>query len=214
MKAELISKLKAGWCILTEVPGWPDAPFGARFVRSLPIVIPTIAIIGIAVWDLAYYAPKRAEQRALIAPLAQLEQEISALQIASSEQQVAELAVRSATASRLLVDATDVPALFKELKAAAAAKGWDATFVRGEVAEEAPGDAPSGIMYLPVRAKFRAQPGNTDRFSSFLTFLDQLSSGGKRIDLTRVAIRADESHWQTVEANLRLVSATSHAKSP
>lgn len=207
MKNNPLDYLKSGWRVLTEVPGWPDAPLRARFSRSLPILLPVLAIVAIVSWKVGYFTPQAVAEKAQLEPMLSLESEISSLQMMSSLQQLAELNERKAAAARLLVSSSkDLPPLLQELKATAKKAHWDATFQIAELADEPVGTDPLQISYLPVRAKFKPQADNEERFVSLLALLEQFSSSVKRIDLTRVSIRADESRWQAVEVNFRLIS--------
>lgn len=215
MKNNPSSHLKTCWQVLTEVPGWNDAPIYARLARSLPIVFPVFAILALVSWRSGYGAPRAEAEHAALQPLLGLDAEISTLQMGASQAQVADLNQRSASSSRLLVSGPkELPALLQELKTTLHSSGWDATFQVGEIIEESPEASPTQITFLPVRGKLKAQASNQDRFSSLLAALDRLSAYGKRIDLTRVAIRADESRWQAVEVNLRFVCSVLDAKTP
>lgn len=215
MKNKSSQHLKLCWQILTEVPGWADAPIHARLTRALPIAFPVLAVTAILGWHFIYHLPRfEADQQAL-QPLASLEQEISTLQLGTSQSQVTELKERTAAATRLLVSGPkDLPEVFQELKTTFRTLGWEATFQASEATEEVAGAQPLQISFLPVRAKLKALASNQDRFVSLITALDRLSSSGKRIDLTRVAIRADESRWQAVEVNFRLLCPVLDAKTP
>lgn len=202
------------WYVLTEVPGWPDAPLRARLWRAMPVVFPLLGVIAILGWQFGYYAPRIQEERTVLQPLNELESEISTLQLSNSDRQIADLAERAAAASRLLLDSPkDLPVLLKTLKKDIRDRGWDATFQTTDVADDSSPDG-SLVAFLPVRAKFKIADGNTDPFSSFLGVLDRFSTSSKRIELTRLAIRADDGRWQTIEASLRLACPLSHAKAP
>lgn len=213
MKTKPSDSLRKTWLLLTEVPGWPDAPWWPRLRRSLVIVLPCIAALVVAVWTYGIQGPRFREQQRQVQPLISLEQEISLLQI-TSDQQVAELVERVAAVSRTLLDSPqDLPPLLKSLKKEALERGWEATFVAADTSGETlPENAI--IAYLPVRAKLVPTAENTEPFSSLLAVLERLSSVGKRIDLMRVAIRADEQKWHPVELNFRVVCPVSHEKTP
>lgn len=215
MKDKTLSYVRVGWYVLTEVPGWPDAPVRVRLVRSLPILFPLFVTLCVVLWQVVYYAPSAEAEKQKLLPLITLDQEISALQVANSAQQIAELEERAEAAARLLLsNPKDLTPLLKELKAAAAKKGWDATFLTNEATDDPASADEAAVVFLPVRGKFKAKTVNQERFSSFLAVLEHLSSHSKRIDLTRVTIRADESRWQTVEVNFRLLCSASNAKTP
>ena len=213
MQTKPANKLRTAWLLLTEVPGWPDAPLWPRFRRLLPIVIPCLAIAVIAVRTYAIQAPRFRAEVVEAQPLVALEQEVSSLQI-FPEQQAMELAERVAVASRAMLDSPQELAPFlKSLKKEAADRGWDATFQVSDLSGE-PADAHALVAYLPVRGRLSPAAGNTEQFTTLLAVLERLSTVGKRIDLMRVMIRADEQKWHSVELNLRLVCPVIHAKSP
>lgn len=202
------------WLILTEVPGWPDAPRWARLRRALPVILPCIGMLVLGVWSLGVHLPRvKAEHEAAL-PLIALEEEVAVLQLASSEQQVAELAERAAAASRLLLESPEeISAFLRGLKKEAADRGFESTFVSSEGSGE-PASEGSRIAYVPVRAKLVPVSGNTEPFAALLALLERFASAGKRIDLMRLAIRADEQKWQAVEMNFRLVRPVSDEKTP
>lgn len=214
MKTKPPEALKNFWLMLTEVPGWPDAPAWARLKRALPVLLPCAGMLVFAVWHLAIHAPRvRAETEAAL-PLVALEDEIAMLQLATSEQQVVELNERAGAASRLLLESPEEAASFlKGLKKEAADRGFDANFVSSPVSNES---APEGsvVSFVPVRGKLTPGSGNTEPFANLLALLDRFASSGKRIDLMRLAIRADEQKWQTIELNFRLVCPVVHEKTP
>lgn len=214
MKTKRADALKNFWLMLTEVPGWPDAPAWARFRRALPVLLPVAGVALIAVWHFAIHAPRVRAETARSLPLIALEDEIAMLQIACSEQQVAELAERASAASRLLLDSpAEVGGFLRGLKKEAADRGFDATFVSSDISGES---APEGavVSYIPVRGKLSPSAGNAEPFTQLLSLLDRFTTSGKRIDLMRVAVRADEHKWQAVEVNFRLVCPIAHEKTP
>lgn len=206
--------LKVGWVVLTEVPGWPDAPLRARIARALPIVFPVVGIIGVLVWQFGVYDPGVRDQRARMQPLVELDRDVSTLRVTSSDRQLAEISVKAESASHLLLDTPkDLPGVLRELKKDAKERGWDASFQASDTSDEPAADE-AQITFLPVRGKLKPDPSNADPFASFLAVLEHLSATNKRIELTRVAIRADESRWQAVEIALRLACPATHEKTP
>ena len=214
MKTKSAAPLKTFWLMLTEVPGWPDAPWWPRLRRALPVVIPCAGMLLMAVWHFAFHAPRVRVETAEVLPLLALEDEVSMLQIASSDQQVAELAERAAAATRLLLASREEAGAFlRGLKKEASDRGFESTFVSSDVSSEPIGEA-TLVSYVPVRGKLTPVPANTDPFGSLLALLDRFASLGKRIDLMRMAIRADEQKWQTIEVNFRLVCPVVNEKTP
>ena len=214
MKTKPIVALANVWLILTEVPGWPDAPAWARLRRALPVIIPCIGMLVLAVWSFGFHLPRvKAEHEAAL-PLVALEDEVAMLQLASSEQQVAELAERAAEVSRLLLESPDeVVTFLRGLKKEAADRGFESTFISSEGSGE-PASEGGRIAYVPVRGKLVPVAGNSEPFAALLALLERFASSGKRIDLMRLAIRADEQKWHAVEMNFRLVSPVPYEKTP
>lgn len=200
------------WILLTEVPGWSDAPLAVRLRRTVPIVLPCAGIAALLAWNLAWQAPQIRAQREAHAPLLALEAEIESLQLGCSEQQTVELTDRADQASRLLLPTpAELAPFLRTLKKEAADRGWDASFHPGEPTTETTGND-ARISYQPVRVKLTPAAGRTEVYASLLSLLERFSTSGKRIDLMRLVIRADENRWQSVEANLRLAYPFSHEK--
>ena len=147
-------------------------------------------------------------------PLFALENDITTLELACSEQQATELAQQAEAATRsLLAGSAALPEFLASLKAEAATRGWDAKWVTSDASSAGP--TTSGpVIYLPVRGKLVPRAGMADPFASLLSLLERFSSSGKRIDLIRLAIRADEGHWTAVELNLRVLTLLPHEKTP
>src|SRR5262245_24850399 len=114
------------WLVLTEVPGWTDAPMSARLKRALPVAIPCFGMLLLAVWNFGITAPKIQAERERLQPLVALEEEVASLN-KYSDQEVAELTEREGIASRLLLAGPQEVALFlNELKKDAVGFGWNA----------------------------------------------------------------------------------------
>lgn len=204
MKTKLFAWLRTSWRILTEVPGWPDAPVSMRLRRAMPVVLPCTAMVLLLDWTVLFQAPRVHEQQAALQPLLAVESEIATLKLACPEQQVKELVDRAAVASQLLLDSPgELPEFLDALKKDAADRGWDANFVPSDPAANAPA-AGAVVGYLPVRGKLIPLPGNSNVFNSYMGLVEHFSATGKRIDLIRLAVRADEHRWRLVEMNFRL----------
>jgi len=204
--------LRNVWLLLTEVPGWADAPVGVRLQRTLPILLPCVGIAAILTWSLGWHAPQIRAERESHAPQIALEAEIQSLQLAYSEQQTVELADQAEQASHLLLPApSDLTPFLRSLKKEAADRGWEISFHPGEPLTEGPGTT-ALVTYQPVRVKLAPVAGHAEVYASLLSLLERFSTSGRRIDLMRLAIRADENRWQTVEANLRLAYPILHAQ--
>lgn len=214
MKNKLHRFRRNVWLLLTEVPGWDDAPLGVRLRRTLPIVLPCAGFAAVLTWNLGWQAPQIRAEREAHAPQIALEAEIESLQLAYSEQQTVELAQQAAQAERLLLSTpSDLAPYLRTLKKEAADRGWETAFYPAEPLPEA---AESGALltYQPVRVKLAPATGHAEVYASLLALLERFSTSGRRIDLMRLAIRADETRWLTVEANLRLAYPIFHAKTP
>jgi hypothetical protein len=205
--------MQNSWLVLTEVPGWPDAPALPRFRRALPILVPCAAMLVLLVWNFAIHSPRVRAESQVLEPLIALESEILALRT-SSDQERAELAERTATAQRTLLDGENEPSAFlRTLKKEAADRGWEASFHASETSEEPAAEALL-VAYVPVRVRMKPVTANTDPYGSLQALLGRFASSPKRIDLMRLAIRADEKRWQSVELNLRLIRSVSNAQAP
>ncbi|HEY4246102.1 MAG TPA: hypothetical protein VGM64_04545 [Lacunisphaera sp.] len=205
MKTKLIELGHDCWQMLTEVPGWPDAPKKIRVRRAIPILLPCVLIALLMGWNSVIRDPairtERASQRALL----DQEKELDALRLGVSDQQAAELSERAAQAGKqILKGATDLPPILDNFKKMANERHWEGNFQASDLSTEARQSAGPLNSYA-VRAKLTAVPGDPDAFSALIALLDEFSSSEKRIDLTRLSIRADEQGRYTAELNLRLV---------
>ncbi len=206
MKTKPATSLKSFWFMLTEVPGWPDAPLWARLRRASPMLIPCLALLSIAGWQVFVEAPQVRSERAALNPLIALEEEITALQLAYADPETIALAERSEVVARLLFALPeDARSFLKTLKKEAADRGFEASFIiNDEPTTIAPAD--TRVSFIPVRGKLVPLASNADPFPALLTWLDRAGALGKRIDLMRLSVRADDKTWQAVELNFRLVA--------
>ena len=202
--------------MLTEVPGWPDAPKKIRIRRSLPIMIPFVLVVLILLWNKAVRDPYIAAERASHQALIDQQREIEGLSLTISAEQAGELATRSAKAEKQVVgEAKDLAPVLEAMKQQASEKGWAGNFQLSNLSST--DDVPATdalVVYLPARAKITAAAGSKDAFASLLGLLDQFSGAEKRIDLTQLGIRADEQGRYTAELGFRFVGRTPHAKTP
>ena len=212
LKTKLINFGLLSWQLLTEVPGWPDAPKWMRWRRALPLLLPCVAIILLVVWQLAVSDPNLRAKRAAHQPLFALEEEIATLRLNCSEQQATELTARTAAVNKLLLDSPkELGPLLQGLKKEAAERHWDGNFQVGDTSLENT-DPDAQIQYLPVRGKLATASADPGAFAALIALLERYSSTGKRIDLTRLVFRADERGRYAVELNLRLASRRVHEK--
>ncbi|MFT3867365.1 MAG: hypothetical protein QM715_02595 [Nibricoccus sp.] len=202
MKNKLRSFAVDCWHILTEVPGWPDAPRQLRLRRLLPAVVPVAAIVLLFLWNLAWNGPRIQNQRTTFQPLLALQQEVADLQLASSDTKAIEAATRaSEAANMLLAQPKQLVPVLDELARTARAKGWDATFQA--LPTPATPQPEALLQYVTARGKLAPTPGNAQSFASLLVLLEQFSPPNRSIDLTRLSIRADEQGKLTAEVFLR-----------
>ena len=204
MKTKFTLRLQAIWQTLTEVPGWPDAPISVRIRRVLPITIPAVAFVLALIWNFAWVRPRVEAERAAHAGILDLVAEVEALREVSPEADAAAVAMEAQEASKsLLSDKAALPAELEKLRQLAQQHGWDATFQTVPVVPE---DMPQGTLITFLQARGRLSPlaGNADPYPSLITLLERVSAGTKRIDLTRLAVRADEKGRHSVEVSLRV----------
>lgn len=201
MKNKLRNLALDCWHILTEVPGWPDAPRQLRLRRLLPAVVPVAAMLLLFLWNRTWNMPRIQNERTTFQPLLALEQEVADLQLAGSDAKAAEAATRASEAGNMLLSQPKqfVPTL-DELTRTARAKGWDATF---QALPPAPPQPDALLQYVTARGKLAPTPGNAQSFSTLLVLLEQFSSPNRSIDLTRLTVRADEQGRLTAEVFLR-----------
>lgn len=212
MKIDLHTLGAPLWRAISDVPGWPDAPKSVRFRRMVPVLLPCLAVAALMSWSVAVHEPYVAEVRASNQDLLALENELTDLRMRYSEQQANDLTSQTLDASRLLLASPeDAAPLLRALRTDFESLGWNAVFQTFDVATEGL-DPAAQIMFAPARAKLSPTAGNGAPFSQLLRVLDLFSSQGKRIDLTRLGIQADELGRTTVDVNLRLACRATHEK--
>ncbi len=216
MKSELARRFRAAWHALTEIPGWPDAPRSARLRRFLPILLPCLGLLALAGWWFLAEAPARRGLRLAHEPLLELEREVSGLRIRLSDQEAAEGAGRAREAAdRLLADPGEAPRRLGEIRERFAALGWDATF---QTFEAEPGNepeaGPAAFGSLTVLGRLAPTAGGDAAFRGLIAATEHVFAAGKRIDLTRLAIRADDQGRQSVEMNLRIAHRLPDEEAP
>ena len=204
MKNKLRNFGLACWLILTEVPGWPNAPRQLRLRRLLPVVIPVAAMLLLFSWNQIWTHPRIQSVRTTYQPLLALEREVADLQLAGSDAKASEAATRAAEAGRMLLsEPKQIGLVLNEFTRTALASGWEATFQALPVPTAShSGDTP--MYFVSARGKLVPSADNTHAFASLLVFLAQFSPPNRSVDLTRLAIRADEQGRQTAEIFLRV----------
>ena len=216
MKNKVVNLGRNFWQMLTEVPGWPDAPKKIRIRRSLPIVIPCALMLLIVLWNKGVRDPYILGERAANQALIDEQKEVESLSLAVSEEQAGELSARMALAEKqTIADSKALAPLLDRMKRQAADKLWTGNFQPSNLSATDEAPAPDSLVFfLPARAKITASEGNKEAFVSLLALLDQFSSAEKRIDLTQLGIRADEQGRYTADLSFRFVGRTPHAKTP
>jgi hypothetical protein len=194
----------ACWHILTEVPGWPDAPRQLRLRRLLPVVVPVAAMLLLLLWNQLWAHPRIQSVRTAYRPLLALEREVADLQLAGSDAKATEAASRAAEAERMLLpEPKQIGPVLNEFTRVALASGWEATF-QALPTPAASRSADTTMIFVSARGKLVPSADNTHAFASLLAFLTQFSPPNRSVDLTRLAIRADEQGRQTAEVFLRV----------
>ena len=204
MKNSLRNLGLACWQILSEVPGWPDAPRQLRLRRLLPIFIPVAAMILLFLWNQVWTHPRIQSVRTAYQPLLVLEQEVADLSLGGSDDKAAEATARAAEAGRMLLpEPKQIGPVLNEFTRTALASGWEATF-QALPAPAASHSADTPLYFITARGKLVPSAGNAQAFASLLAFLGQFSPPNRSVDLTRLSIRADEQGRQTAEVFLRV----------
>ncbi len=191
------------WHILTEVPGWPDAPRRVRLRRLLPAVIPVAGMLLLFSWNHLWTQPRIRAERTVYQPLLALEKEVADLQLSGTDSGAAETASRTNEAARtLFANPKQLLPVLDEFTKTAQARGWEASF-QALPAPAAPPASEAALYFVTARGKLVPSAGNAQAFSSLLGLLEQFSPPNRSIDLTRLMIRADEQGRQTAEVILR-----------
>ncbi len=196
---QLASPFSRYWHILTEVPGWPDAPFRRRLLRFIPIVLPLVIAGAVLIWRFALQAPEHRRLLGAYSPLLGLEAEVRDLRASAG---AAPEVPDTAHASTLLKSADEASALLARLREAIAAQDWLFSFQIGEPSEPAP-ETPL-LQTLPVRAKLTPAVASPESFNQLLGVLALFSQQSKRLDLMRLTLRADDKGKLQADLQLRL----------
>lgn len=213
MKTDPMRLVRGGWRLLTEVPGWPDAPIGKRLQRGLPILLPALGTALLLGWLFLVHERGMRELRDSHQPYLALEQEISELHQGYSEQQVHELAEQAEAVRRQFpAGETEAREFLAQLEREAARHGWIATLRMAEPFSEPSPEA--WLTSVSVRGRLLPDDKNLQPLSSLLDLLERIRTGARRIELMRLNISADEGTWQSVDVGLRLSLVPSHATTP
>lgn len=189
--------------MLTEVPGWPGATRGTRFLRTLPVVFPCALILLLAGWSFAVAEPRIRNDRVARRPLLALERDIASLRSSYSDHEARDLAGSAAQLSRSLISGpAEAEPVLADLKRSALELHWVGDFKAAQACSAVAGAGQ--VAYLPVRVALASASDNQQPFPTLLAFLDRVPAFGKRADLTRLLIHADEDGRYSVLADLRL----------
>lgn len=204
MKTSFIRFFVNIWLVLSEVPGWPDAPFTVRLRRVAPMLVALLGLAALAGWKYGWREPDVRAVRMVHAPMVSLEAEVAALGLETSDQQAEEVAGQATAALATLVDSPEaLTAHLRQLRDEIRALGWDAVFQAYDATESEAG-IPDRVEFAAARCRLVPVAGNPAPFSTLLGVFDRISGGSKRIDLTRLGVRADEPGKLEVEMNLRI----------
>jgi hypothetical protein len=210
LKTRFLSFFTRIWLVLSEVPGWPDAPLTVRLRRIAPILVALIGVVAIVAWERGWRDPERHRIRASHSPLVGLDEEINQLRLVCSDQQAAESATEAEAAAAILLDSPDeVEAMLRDLRDRIRAQGWEAVFQAYDATTDVPETA-GAVQFVVARASLTPVEGKPAAFQSLLGVFDQISAAHKRIDLTRLGVRADEPGKLEVELNLRIACRVPH----
>lgn len=212
MKIEPQKFILAVWETISDVPGWPDAPFHRRVRQALPVVIPFFAALGVILTHWMYVDRARDNVRATHEELLWIEEEIADLHASLSDERARELqAQEEAATAGVLATADDATPWLRQLVGKVAEEGWRASFRTYDNSLETP-DTNAAFGYVPALAKLEPLRDNDNRVTTLANSLGRITQSGKRIDLTRMVIRADVPERPQVEINLRLPHLLANAE--
>lgn len=218
MKTNWRSLTHGAWQVLTEVPGWPEASFGARLWRALPVALPLLGAAALTVLVFGWQRPRHHALRAAHAPAIHLDQTVAELKLAFSDRHAAELAEAEIALRRQLVARpADLRALLAELPEAARRHGWDCTVPTVVLPSGASDHEDGWPAFFEFRARLTPSETNADPIPSLLQFLERLRQDPRQIALRRLAVGADVGQRHTVEVSFRLPlvpQAPNHAPPP
>ena len=214
MKTDLVRFFVNLWQVLSEVPGWPDAPLGIRLRRAAPILVAVFGMVVLVGWKYGWREPDKQAIRDQHAAVVGLEEEVAALGMECSDQQAAEIAEQSRTAlGTVLESRDDVTAQLRQLRDEIRALGWEPVFqAYDSTTSDADVATVEGVGFASARARLVPVAGNPAPFSTLLGVFNHISAGSKRIDLIRLGVRADETGKLEVELNLRIACRAPHEK--
>lgn len=210
MKTELPRPLLKVWHMFTEVPGWPDAPARVRVWRLFPLALPCFMVAGLLCWRWFVHETEVARTRAYFGDVIALQDELSALRLACSEQEAADLALAAAQARTLLAGGPDAAvARLEALRAASATLGWDLRFQTFDV-DGGDGSVNDGVRFLPAVGKLDPAIPAPDALANLVRITELVFRDPIRMDLVRLQIRATDTGPGSVEMGLRIGTSVAH----
>jgi hypothetical protein len=212
LKTEFFRVFASVWLVLSEVPGWPDAPVSVRLRRAAPILVALAGILGLAAWKFGWRGPAMDAARVVHSSVIVLDEEVQSLAMECSDVQATEAAEQARLAAdSMLASDEEATAHLRVLRDQIRAAGWEAVFQAYDaaIATEAKTE---GLEFVSARGRLTPMAGNAAPFAALLGVFDQISGGNKRIDLIRLGIRADEPGKLEVEINLRIACRPAHEK--
>ena len=214
MQTRLLTALRAGWLLLTEVPGWTDAGKVARTIHALPIAVPFFALFVLLSWLQFVRGPAIQQVRQSHQAALALEEEIAALRLEHSDEQALESAFATdRLTDTLLQSPADFAAQMDAIRAAANASGWVATLHANDAGDENPGaDVP--LLYQTARGRIVPAADNSHAFASLLQLLDRLIPAERHGSLTRLTVRGDDQGRLSAEFGVRFAIRPTHEKTP
>jgi hypothetical protein len=163
-------------------------------------------------WKAAVSDPHLLAERAENRPLLLLESQVAALRLNCSEQEAHDLAAQASELSHSLIAGPgELPTVIHSLQAFTVERHWESDFHAIDGGVEAPGEG-TQVALIRLTGKLTPTSGNTQPFSTLMMLLDGLSKEQPRIDLTKLAVRADEQGRYSVETHFRLGYPVSHEK--
>jgi hypothetical protein len=170
-----------------------------RLLRALPFLVPAAALLALAGWKWGVADPRARAERAANQPLVSLAEEVAALRLQRSPDEVPQAERARALRASLPQGAAALAPVLASWQAQASAHGWVADF-GAPVGQPGAGEGP--MAAVSVRAGFQAAPGNLHPWSSLVGLLGAFSAPEARIEVTRLVIRADERGRYSVETRL------------
>lgn len=204
MKINAPAPIRQVWHVLTEVPGWPDAPVGVRLRRFLPILVPGVLACALLAWRGGVRDPQIDAIRAGFAPYIELESQVAQARLSYSEQEAQALSESADAAKRKILHSPAMTAaVLASLREECLGLGWEGTFQAYDPPADAmPAETP--VVFVPVSAKLAPRLGAQGAFSNLIKITERLFAHDIRVDLTRLQVKAGDAGLPGVEMNLRL----------